>query len=237
MEIRLQKAIADAGFCSRRTAEEWIEQGFVTVNGKKTTVLGTKVDPKRDTIVVRGKPLSRRKKEYLYFAFHKPRNVMVTASDPEGRPTIFDYLKNIPVRIYPVGRLDFDSEGLLVLTNDGTLTHRLTHPRYKVQKTYEVKITGLLSVEAQKQLQKGVLMDGEKIQPAKIKIIKKNPNNSWIQIIITEGKNRQVRHMMEAVGHEVLKLRRVAVGALQLGELKVGKYRLLSPKEERQLKS
>ncbi len=221
---RLQKIIANAGLASRREAEKWIAAGRVFVNGKKVTELGSKADPDHDRITVNGKPIRPETKK-VYYLFYKPRNVMVTRNDPEGRPTIYDYLKNIEKRVYPVGRLDFDSEGLLLLTNDGDLAYELTHPKSKVPKTYQAKVAGLPAVSQIEKLERGVKLEWGVTQPATIEVYKKTENNCWMRITLTEGKNRQVRQMLEKIGLHVIKLRRIAIGSFQLGALKPGEYK------------
>lgn len=222
-EERLQKILSEAGLCSRREAEKWIEEGRIFVNGKRVTQLGTKANPIRDKIAVDGKQLRWHSKK-VYYLFNKPKNVMVTHSDPEGRPTIYDYLERIRERVYPVGRLDFDSEGLILLTNDGDLTFELTHPKSKVPKTYEVKIAGIPTPEILEKLEKGVRLEWGTTQPAKVKILKKTAKNCWLQITLTEGKNRQVRNMLEKLGFFVIRLRRTAIGPFKLGTLKPGQF-------------
>lgn len=221
---RLQKILSEAGLCSRREAEKRLLAGRITLNGRRVTELGTKADPSRDKIAVDGKPvfLPRGK---IYYLFHKPRNVMVTRFDPEGRPTIYDYLKKIRERVYPVGRLDFDSEGLLLLTNDGELTHQLTHPGSKVPKTYEVKIAGLPTEAALAKLERGIVLEEGMTRPARIQIFKQTDKNCWLRLTITEGKNRQIRRMLEKVGYDVMRLRRVAIGKFTLGALKPGEWK------------
>lgn len=221
---RLQKILAEAGLCSRREAEKWIVAGRVSVNGKRVTELGSKADPVRDKIKVDGRPIFAASTSKVYYLFHKPHNVMVTRKDPEGRPTIYDYLKKIRERVYPVGRLDFDSEGLLLLTNDGELTHQLTHPASKVPKTYEVKIQGLPSLPDIEKLKKGVRLEWGITQPAGVRVLKKTDKNCWLKITLTEGKNRQIRQMMEEIGFNVMRLRRTAIGRYQLGALKPGEF-------------
>ncbi|MBI5299836.1 MAG: rRNA pseudouridine synthase [Deltaproteobacteria bacterium] len=222
-EKRLQKILAEAGLCSRREAEKWIEAGRVSLNGKRVTQLGTKANPISDKIAVDGKRVKFVTKK-VYYLFHKPKNVMVTHFDPEDRPTIYDYLGNIKERVYPVGRLDFDSEGLILLTNDGDLTFELTHPKSKVPKTYEVKISGIPTPEILEKLEKGVRLDWGTTQPTKVKILKKTDKNCWLQISLTEGKNRQVRKMIEKFNFFVIRLRRTAIGLFKLGALKPGHY-------------
>ncbi len=201
-----------------------IQAGRVTVNGKRVTLLGSKADPKRDRIAVDGKPI-RIAEEKATYLFHKPVNVMVTRKDPQGRPTIYDYLREIPESVNYVGRLDFDSEGLILLTNDGELHARLTHPSHEVPKTYDVKIAGHLTEEERKRLEGGVTIGGHVTHPCRVKILKQNPHNQWIEMTLTEGKNRQVRRMLETVGYRVLRLVRVGIGPLRLGDLKKGCWR------------
>lgn len=229
MQERIQKIIAAAGLASRREAEEWISAGKVLVNGD-VAVLGTKADPAKDKIVVDNKPLSKAEKK-VYYLFNKPMHVMVTRHDPEDRPTIYDYLKKIPEKVNYVGRLDFDSEGLILLTNDGDLQARLTHPRHEIPKTYHARVTGFLSEPKLDQMRKGMRLKDYTTQPCEARVIKKNPHNCWVEIILREGKNRQVRNMIEAIGHTVLRLKRVAIGSLQLGDLKTGHFRSLTSQE------
>ena len=222
--VRLQKVIAEAGLASRRKAEEWITQGRVKVNGHVVTKLGTQVDPQTDKISVNNRPIQIQQ-EWVYYLFHKPKNVMVTASDPEGRPTIFDYLKKIPERVFPVGRLDFDSEGLMLLTNDGTLTNRWTHPSSKVPKQYNVKTKGIPTEEQLEKLKKGIHLEEGLASLSKIAITEKTEKNAWLEITLTEGKRRQIRRMLKAVDLLVLRLIRTGIGPLRLGKLKPGEYR------------
>ncbi len=233
---RLQVILREAGIASRRAAEDLIVAGRVRVNGNIVNKLGTQVDPELDRIEVDERPLPGREHK-VYYLFHKPENVMVTRQDPQRRPTIYDYLKDIPERINPVGRLDFDSEGLLLLTNDGDLHLRMTHPRHKVPKTYHVKVTGEVSQKAQDQMRKGMAIGEDQItMPCSVRVLKKNPHNVWLEVVLWEGKNRQVRRMIEALGHNVLRLVRVAAGSLHLGDLPKGKWRELTPQEIRDLK-
>ena len=227
---RLQKIIAEAGIASRREAETLILAGRVRINDAVVAKLGTQADPWRDKITVDGRPITLAEKK-VYYLFHKPENVMVTRRDPQGRPTIYDYLKGIGERVNPVGRLDFDSEGLVLLTNDGDLHARLIHPRHEVPKVYQVKISGRLTPEKLEKLKAGMDIGGYVTQPCEAKGFKENPHNCWIEIHLTEGKNRQIRRMMEAFGHHVLRLVRVGIGPLKLGELKKGERRPLTQKE------
>ncbi|SRR5579885_3515787 len=234
MAERLQKILAEAGVASRREAERMIVNGRIRVNGELVRELGTKADGAKDKITVDGKPIRSAEKK-IYIAFHKPVNVMVTRKDPEHRPTVFDYLKDVPARVNYVGRLDFDSEGLLLLTNDGDLLAKLTHPRHEVPKVYQAKITGLISPETLKQLREGVDIGEYVTQKCEAKIFKQNPHNTWIEVVLREGKNRQVRRMLHALGHETLRLVRVAVGPVKLGDLPKGRWRELSRDEVKRL--
>ena len=203
---RLQKVIAKAGIASRRKAEELIVQGKVTVNGKTVTELGVKVGPK-DIIEVDGIKVER--EEPVYFLLYKPRGVITTVSDYKKRKTVMDFFPNVDQRIYPVGRLDYDTSGILIMTNDGDFTNLLTHPKYKIEKTYIAKVKGIPSKEALRQLQKGVRLEDGMTQPAKVKFLSgdKKKNTAIIELTIHEGRNRQVRRMFEHIGHPVLKLK------------------------------
>jgi len=227
---RLQKILAEAGVASRREAERMIVNGRVRVNGALIRELGTKADAAKDQITVDGKPIKTAEKK-VYLAFHKPVNVMVTRKDPEGRPTVFDYLKEIPERVNYVGRLDFDSEGLILLTNDGELLARLTHPRYEVPKTYHVKVVGRVTKESLAKIAKGVNVGAFVAQPSKARVYKENPNNTWVEVILKEGKNREVRRIFEALGHKTMRLIRMAVGPVRLNDLPAGRWRALDRKE------
>ncbi len=229
MEERIQKIIAAMGIASRRRAEELISEGRVTVNGK-VALLGEKADQSKDHIKVDGKLLIRREPK-VYLMFNKPRNVVTSLSDPEGRPTVKDYLKGVRYRVFPVGRLDFDSEGLLLLTNDGEFANGLMHPSRKIPKTYMVKVKGTIDDNKIDKLRKGVRLEDGRTLPARVKFARQSENNSWIEIAITEGKKRQVRRMVEAVGHPALKLRRVSINGIRLSGLKVGELRPLTENE------
>lgn len=209
-----------------------IRAGRVKVNGVVVTRLGTRGDLARNRVEVDGRPVTPPSQRVTYL-FHKPENVMVTRHDPQGRPTIFDYLKGIPERVNPVGRLDFDSEGLLLLTNDGELHVRLTHPRHEVAKVYRVKVTPV-TIDLKK-LSSGLDIGGTVTQPCVVKVIKRNPHNLWLEMTLKEGKNRQIRRMVEAVGGKVLRLVRVGIGPIQLGALKKGEWRRLTPGEAKEL--
>jgi pseudouridine synthase len=224
--VRLNKLIADSGLASRRHADRMIEEGQVTVNGKRVYELGIKVDPVNDRIMVDGKQL-RKPAQKLYLMFNKPKGVLTTMEDPEGRPTIAGYLEEVPVRVFPVGRLDWDSEGLLILTNDGDFANKVMHPKAEVTKTYLVKISGQPAPHQIDKLRKGVSIVGGRVRARHIeKIHKQGENKSdkydWYKIVITEGKNRQIRQMFEKIGFDVMKLQRVAIGRLRVGALQTG---------------
>jgi 23S rRNA pseudouridine2605 synthase len=235
MEVRLQKLIAGAGLASRRKAETLIAAGRVTVNGKVVTELGTKVDPSKDHVKVDGKHLSQAQ-PFVYLLLNKPKNVMSTLDDPGGRTTVKDYLRGVSVRVFPVGRLDFDSEGLMLLTNNGDLSQALLHPRYHVPKTYLIKVKGILTEEKIRQLERGVKLEDGMTGPATVKKIKKAEMNSWLEITIGEGRKHQVRRMLESVGHPVIKLMRVKMGPLSLGDLASGEFRFLTDREANALR-
>lgn len=218
-KIRLNKLIADSGIASRRAADRLIEEGQVTVNGKKVYELGVKVDPHADKIVIQGKPL-RKKFEHLYLMFNKPKGVLTTMDDPLERPTIKAFLEEVPTRVFPVGRLDWDSEGLILLTNDGEYANRVTHPKAEVTKTYLVKVDGKPSDEQIRKLLNGVSIVGGRVTAKSVEKVKRGREQyEWLKIVITEGKNRQIRQMFEKIGFDVMKLQRVAIGRLRIGNL------------------
>jgi 23S rRNA pseudouridine2605 synthase len=229
MEQRLQKIIAEMGIASRRKAEELIIEGRVKVNGK-AAVIGMKADPTTDHIKVDGKLLVNPENK-VYFIFNKPRGVVTSLSDPEGRPTVNDFLRGIKQRVFPVGRLDYDSEGMLILTNDGEFAQAVLHPSRKIPKTYLVKIKGLLEEEEINKLRNGIRLDRTVTAPAKVKRLRKAEHNSWIEMTISEGKKRQIRRMLEKVGHQVIRLMRIRIGGLEMGPLKPGTYRRITPAE------
>ena len=231
---RLQKVIASSGYCSRRKAEEFISQGKVKVNGTVVTEMGLKVNLD-DYIEVEGNPINK-KEDKEYYILNKPRGVVTTSSDDKGRKTVIDLIKT-EKRIYPVGRLDYDTTGLLILTNDGELTNFLTHPKNNIEKVYVAKIRGLITKEDLSKMCSGVIIDGKKTSKAKAKILKidKKNNSSIIELIIHEGRNHQVKNMFNAIGYEVLKLKRESVSFLTLDGLKSGEYRKLSIKEVKKL--
>ena len=230
---RLQKVIAHSGYCSRRHAEELIKAKKVQVNGEIVTDMGVKVSSK-DIIIVNGEALQLEDK--VYYLLNKPRGVISSAFDEKGRKTVVDLIETNK-RIYPVGRLDYDTTGVLILTNDGDFANEMMHPKNKIDKLYIAKVKGILTGEDIKQLKSGVIIDGKKTAPAKVKLRKKDLKNNtcMVSIIIHEGKNHQVKKMIEKVGYEVLKLKREQIGFLNLKGLNSGDYRLLSHKEINQL--
>lgn len=234
MEQRLQKILSQCGIASRRKAEEMILQGEVTVNGQ-IAVLGMKADPERDHIKVRGKILKTVHSK-AYLLFNKPERCITSLSDPKKRPTIMDYLRGIKFRVYPVGRLDYNSEGLVLLTNDGELAHAILHPTRKIPKTYLVKIDGVLEDKDISQLKKGMKLEDGITAPARIEKVRKMKANSWVEITIHEGRKRQVRRMFERLGHPVIRLKRTRINGLILGDLPKGRYRYLTSGEIKRLK-
>ncbi len=232
---RIQKIISAAGITSRRAAEQLILDGRVRVNGRVVTQLGTRADASKDHIKVDGKLINPRQ-PLSYIALNKPAGYVTTLSDPEGRPTVQDLLKGVKVRVYPVGRLDYNTEGLLLLTNDGDFAHLITHPRHEFPKTYRAKIKGVLEDNQIEQLEQGIYLDDGRTAPASLKKISKEEANSWIEITIHEGRKRQVRRMFDRVGHSVIKLKRVRIGNLTLGDLTEGSIRYLTQDEVQALK-
>jgi 23S rRNA pseudouridine2605 synthase len=235
MEVRLQKLIAGTGLASRRKAEEMIAAGRVMVNGKTVTEFGTKVDPSRDHVKVDGKHLSAAQ-PFVYLMLNKPKNVVSTLDDPGGRTTIKDYLRGVSVRVFPVGRLDFDSEGLMLVTNNGDLAQAMLHPRYHVPKTYLIKVKGVLTDEDIRSLERGVRLEDGMTSPAQVRKVRKVEANSWLEITIREGRKHQVKRMLESVGHPVIKLLRIRMGPLSLGDLQPGEFRFLTDREANALR-
>lgn len=228
---RLQKILAQAGVASRRKCEELILAGKVEVNGELVTTLGTKADPDKDTITVSGRPIRSEKK--IYVMFNKPKGVITSASDNKGRKVVTDYLKGIDERVYPVGRLDYDTEGLLILTNDGEFANLLTHPKHHVPKTYHATVKGVPHGSALDKLKAGINLEDGMTAPAELeyKDIDEVNKEAVISITIHEGRNRQVRRMFEAISHPVLRLKRVSFGDISLQNLKRGSYRHLTKDE------
>lgn len=233
--MRLQKYLALCGVASRRHAEQMIADGLVQVNGQTITEMGIQVS-EEDVVCVRGERVTT-EAEKRYILYHKPMGEVTTVSDDRGRETVMDHFRDFPVRLYPIGRLDYDSEGLLLLTNDGDLAARLTHPSHEVDKTYLARITTHLTADEIHQLRAGVLLDdGFRTSPAKIRVIREDPFASAVLVTIHEGHNRQVRRMMEAVGHRVLLLRRVRFGPIDLKGVERGTWRDLTAEEIAALK-
>lgn len=225
-KIRLNKLIADSGLASRRAADKMIEEGLVSVNGKKVYELGIRVDPQIDRILVDGK-LLKKPSEKIYVMFNKPKGVLTTMEDPLERPCVADYIEKVPYRVFPVGRLDFDSEGLLLLTNDGDFANKVMHPKLEVTKTYLVKVDGQPEQHKLDKLLRGVSIEGGRVSAKHLEKIKpsgekKSDKYDWFKMVITEGKNRQIRQMFAKIGFDVLKLQRVAIGRLRLGQLQTG---------------
>jgi len=234
MQERLQKVIAHAGIVSRREAERLITEGRVAVNGCIVTQLGTKVDPARDKVKVDDR-LVKSFPGKVYVLMNKPAGYVSTLKDPQERPVVTDLLDRINTRVFPVGRLDYDAEGVLLLTNDGELAHRLQHPRYGISRTYEVKVKDVPANSKLSSLRKGVRLEDGITLPAKAKFLKKTTKNCWLKITLYEGKNRQVKRMCAAIGHPVLKIKRVSLGPLSLGNVSRGKYRHLTQDEVKEL--
>lgn len=240
MNERLQKLIAAAGIASRRGAEEIIAAGEVTVNGEVVTALGTKADPARDHIKVRGKLINPalKTREKVYVLLNKPRGYLTSLADPENRPLVTDLIPASLGRLHPVGRLDFNTEGLLLLTNDGDLTNFITSARNRVAKVYEVKVKGLPAADAVERLRRGVrLDDGARTAPAEIVQVDETDTNAWFEVVLHEGQNQQIRRMFDHIGHSVLKLRRVRIGPLHDEQLPSGKWRFLAPAEVARFKA
>ena len=232
---RLQKILSKAGITSRRKAEGLILQGRVSVNGKIVRELGTKAVLGRDEIRVDGETL-KPESEGVVLVLFKPRRCVTTLHDPQGRPTVADFVNKFPMRLYPVGRLDYDAEGLLLLTNDGELAHRLQHPRYKVPKTYLVKVRGHPPAEALAILQQGVNLEDGITAPAELIVIEDDQKATWLSLTLREGRKHQVKRMCAAVGHPVLRLRRTKVGPIELDNLRPGEIRRLKSREVRTLR-
>ncbi len=231
---RLQKLIAEAGYCSRRKAEELIKQGKVRLNGKKVLELGTKASF-GDEILVEGNLIEYQEKEY--YLFYKPRGVVCTTKDDKGRKTVLDFFDDVNKRIYPVGRLDYDTTGVLLLTNDGDFANLMMHPKSKIDKFYVAKVKGIVTGEEVKTLKRGIKLDNKKVYPTRVKLKKLDKKNmtSIIEITIHDGINHEVKRLMESIGHEVIKLKREAFGFLNLAGLKSGEKRSLTSKEVKQL--
>ena len=232
---RLQKIISQAGIASRRAAEQLILQGRVTVNGVSVRELGTKADASGDDIRVDGRRV-KVAEYHRYLLLNKPRGYVTTRSDPERRPTVLDLIDGVREYVYPVGRLDFESEGLLILTNDGDLAARLTHPRHGVSRIYEARVLGLPDARDLARLARGVVIEGRRTAPADVKLTRSKAGHAALAITVREGRNRQVRKMCDAIGHPVTHLKRVAIGPIQDARLKPGQWRELTEAEVERLR-
>ncbi|MBQ9757958.1 MAG: rRNA pseudouridine synthase [Clostridia bacterium] len=233
--IRLQKYLANAGVASRRAAEKMIAEGRVSVNDEIIREMGVQIDEDYDVVKVDGEAVKNTEKKY-YIMLNKPVGFVTTVSDDKGRPTVMDLVSDISARIYPVGRLDYDTEGLLLLTNDGDLTFKITHPKHDIAKTYVAEVTGNITMDTILQLRRGVMVDGVKTSPAEVEVVGATQYGTKVEITIHEGRNRQVRKMFEALGCIVKKLKRTKEAGLTLGHLPSGKWRKLSESEVNMLK-
>ncbi|MBY0517984.1 MAG: rRNA pseudouridine synthase [Bacteriovoracaceae bacterium] len=231
IEIRLQKVIADCGICSRRKAEVLITEGRVAVNGLYVTELGTRVNPHTDIVTVDDKVIDLMAIEKVYVLLNKPRAYVTTTNDPEGRKTVMDLVWGVPTRMYPVGRLDYLSEGLLLLTNDGEMANKIMHPRYEVTKVYEVKVFGHVNEALLDKIRKGVMTEDGLMKPQSVRMIEQLPNKTWLEFRLSEGKNREIRKICEAMDLTVDKLRRVAIEGLTIQGLPIGQFTFLSKKD------
>jgi pseudouridine synthase len=235
MKIRLNKFLSQAGLASRREADRMIEQGRIRVNGKVVSQLGCKIDDEKDRVEVDGRQL-KKEEGFVYLMLNKPRGYLVTLEDPFQRPTIIKLLPRLKKRIFPVGRLDYDSEGLLLLTNDGKLASRLTHPRYEVKKIYLIKVKGDPELAKLGRLERGIFLEGRKTAPARIERLGRSSKSTLLSVEIHEGRKRELRFMFRSIGHEVVRLKRIGFAGLKLGKLKRGEWRFLTPKETEMLK-
>lgn len=233
-EERLQKYLASAGVASRRASEKLILEGKVAVNGKVVKELGTKVIPGKDKVTVDGKSV-RTEEQLVYYLMNKPAGYLTTVKDTHDRPTVMDLLAGIPYRVFPVGRLDFETEGLLLLTNDGEFAYRMTHPKFKIKKTYLATVQGELTKERLQMLREGVELEDGKTAPAEVKVVRQEKHRTVVEITIHEGKNRQVRRMFKAVKNPVLELKRINVGGLTLKGVGSGEIRSLTDEELQKL--
>jgi 23S rRNA pseudouridine2605 synthase len=234
---RLQKILSRAGVASRRASEQLMLEGRVTVNGEVTRTLGAKADPASDDIRVDGRQV-KVVAHFRYLLLNKPRGVVSTRSDPQGRPTVIDLLRGVTEYVYPVGRLDFDSEGMILLTNDGDFAARLTHPRHGVARVYEAQVVGVPDSRDLERLSRGIVIDGRRTQPVAVRFHSphsRDTRTSILTLTVGEGRNRQVRKMCDAIGHPVMRLKRVAIGPLKETRLKPGEWRELTKEEVRRL--
>ena len=235
-EIKIQKFFTDSGIMSRRAAEEEIKNGNVKVNGEIATI-GMRIDPEKDIVTYRGKQIKPRSDENVYVMLNKPRGFVTTMSDEQNRRSVADLVCEVGARVYPVGRLDMDSDGLLLLTNDGALTNKLTHPRHEIPKIYRVTVAGSVTEQQLTTLRAPMLIDGYEILPVKTEVISKNGSQTLLEMTLYEGRNRQIRKMCDAASLKIKRLCRIAIGELCLGELPVGKWRYLTEDEVAYLKN
>lgn len=233
MEERIQKILAEHGVASRRKAEELIVKGAVKVNGRVAQI-GDKADARRDVILVHGKKIAAAE-EPMYLMLHKPRGFITTLSDEKDRKCVADLMKDLPGRVFPVGRLDRQSEGLLLMTNDGDFAHAMMHPAAHVPKYYRVTVRGEVTDAQQLRFREGIMLDGQKTAPAELRIVLQESDRTVLEVTLFEGRNRQIRRMCEVLGWEVIRLRRTAIGSVKLGMLPAGQWRYLEPKEVRAL--
>lgn len=232
---RIQKVLARAGISSRREAEKMILEGRVTVNGKLVDQLGFKVDPLKDHIKVDGKRVSGPEPKVTYLLY-KPKGYLSTVRDPAGRPTVMDLMRGVKWRVYPLGRLDFDAEGLLLMTNDGELAFQLSHPRFSVPRTYWVKVKGFPEEKRLMRLRRGLQLEDGPARALSVRLLWKTEKHSWIESVVNEGRNHLIKRMFFAIGHPVLKLKRVGFGPIHLGRLSPGQFRLLTDEEMERLR-
>jgi pseudouridine synthase len=236
MDMRLNKFLAHAGVCSRREADRWIAEGRVSVNGQVVLELGEKIDPRVDRVQANGKPVRGEEEKLLYILLHKPAGRVVSVNDPFGRPTVMDILKHLSARIYPVGRLDLDTEGVLLLTNDGDLALRLTHPRFGITKVYEVRVDGEPREADLDKVRHGLFLEGRRTAPARILLVRRSHRHATLKMEIHEGRKREIRKMFEAIGFPVSSLVRTEFAGLTLDELKPGQWRYLRTAEVKRLR-
>lgn len=232
--VRLQKYLSECAIASRRKSEELIMQGRVKVNGVVAKI-GDKINPKRDTVTVNGKKVIKQAKELTYIMLHKPRGFITTMSDEQGRKCVAELIKDVPGRVYPIGRLDRDSEGMLLFTNDGEFANAMMHPSKHISKTYRVTVRPFVTEEQLTKITEGIIIDDRKTAPAQVRVVTKEENRTVLEFILYEGRNREIRKMCEALGLEVARLKRTAVGSVKLGMLKQGSWRNLSDDEVRKL--
>jgi 23S rRNA pseudouridine2605 synthase len=235
-EMRLNKFLAHAGVCSRREADRWIAEGRISVNGRVVLELGEKIDPGRDRVQANGAPVRAEAERPLYLLLHKPAGRLVSVKDPYKRPTVMELLPRLPARVYPVGRLDLDTEGALLLTNDGELALRLTHPRYGAVKVYEVRVEGEPGDDALDKIRRGVFLEGRRSAPARVLVLRRGRGDTTLKVEIHEGRKREIRKLFEAVGFPVVRLVRTAFAGLTLDGLKPGQWRHLRKAEVERLK-